>query len=144
MCSAKPLAGADDLSLSQSYFPLTIATPTTATKASPLVTTVNVPPAVLTEVYVLIPKGHAGQTGIQLSYSGQVIVPFRGATADQWVQGDDVSLTLPVSFPVSTNLQVRTFNTGRFSHTHFMRLKVDYNAYTATSSTPVLTVVPVA
>lgn len=138
------MPGAEDLSLSQSYFPLTVTTPAGTTKAAPQVTLVNVPPCLLTEVYVLIPRGHAGQTGIQVAYSGQVILPFRGATADQWITGDDIDLTLPVSFPVSTNLQVRTFNVGSFSHLHEVRLKVDYNALTEASGPPLLTIVPSA
>ena len=138
------MAGAQDLSLSQSYFPLTVTTAAGTTKASPTVTVVNVPPALLVEVYVLIPRGHAGATGLQVAYSGQVIVPFKGASADSWLIGDGESVTLPVSFPVSTNLQVRTFNTGVFAHSHYLRLKVDYNAMSADRSGPVLTLVPSA
>lgn len=136
------MPGADDLSLSQSYFPQSVTTPAGTAKASPLTTIVAVPPALLIEVYVLIPRGHAGQTGLQVVYSGATIVPFGGASADQWIVGDGDALTLPVSFPVASKLTVRTFNTGIFDHTHYVRFKVDYNALTQSGTRRNLAIVP--
>lgn len=138
------MAGSDDLSLSQSYFPLTITTTAGTAIATPKKTTVAIPPAVLTDVDVLIPQGHAGQTGFRVVYSGQVIVPFGGADADTWVIGNDAEPHFGVSFPISTGLVIQTYNTGRFDHSHYVRLKVDYNAMSAGSSVPYLTIVPSA
>lgn len=138
------MAGADDLSLSVSYFPLTVTTAAATAKATPLSTLVRVPPALLTATDVLIPTGHAGQTGLQLVYSGQVILPFAGATGDQWIVGDGDRETFDFQFPIGGALTVRTFNTGIFAHSHYLRFKVDYNAYTATSRRPALAIVPVA
>lgn len=132
-----------DLSLSQSYFPLDITTTAGTTKASPLATSVAIPQCLLTEFFVFIPDGHEVQTGIQVVVAGDVIVPFQGATNDQWIVGNDSTLTLPTAFPIGNGLTVRTFNTGKFDHTHYVRFKVDYNAYGG-GGQPLLSIVPVA
>lgn len=138
------MAGADDLSLSVSYFPVTVTTPAGTAKASPLSTLVAVPPALLTCVDLLIPAGHAGQTGFRVVYSGQVILPFNGSDAVAWIVGDDDHTTFDLAFPVSTQLRIQTYNTGVFDHSHYVRFKVDYNAISAAGSRPTLTIVPSA
>lgn len=134
----------DDFSLSPSFFPLTVTTTAGTTKAAPTKTNVVVPPCVLTLVDLLIPPGHAGQTGFQLVQSGQVILPFAGAATDQWIIGNDVHELFDMDYPVGSGLVIQTFNTGKFNHSHYVRLRVDYNAYTGANVKPALSIVPSA
>lgn len=116
-----------DLSLSAHYFPVTVTTPAGTLRGSPQQTAVQVGSTLLTEVNVLMPAGHAGQTGFALQYSGQVIVPFGGT--DSWIRGNDEDAQFEVSFPVGSGLLIVTYNEGRFDHSHYVRLRVDDNAY---------------
>jgi hypothetical protein len=103
-----------DRTLDPIYVPLTV---TTAAG-----TTIPTPHGWLEQIDLLIPAGHAGQTGIRFVLNGIALLPY--ATPSQWIVGDDDHTLFDVPIEIDTGFRVNSFNTGQFPHSHYCRFKV--------------------
>lgn len=117
------------------YVPFTITTVAGTPRNLPAVTPLQVPRGILESVDLLVPSGHAGQTGILFTLSGQQILPWSAVVA--WITGDGFTQTFEVGIEVDTLLRAITYNEGQFPHSHFVRCKIRQIA--ATSGMPSLT-----
>lgn len=94
--------------------------PNTAAAAA-TATNVELGLVIVDTIEVLIPLGHAGLTGLRVTYDGATILPW--TQGDRWLIGDNVDRAFPVGLPVSHPLVVRAFNTDdTFPHTFFLNI----------------------
>jgi hypothetical protein len=110
-----------------------ILTPSGTAVTAPLTTQVPLENAILVDVEVFIPPGHAGLTGIHIRQSAQQVIPF-GSLA--WIIADNYNRIFPVNTEIgSRSISVRTYNTDVFDHTFYVRFHIqDLN--TTGSQTP--------
>lgn len=101
------------------YVPLTVTVPALTAIAAPT----SVDPALgdvwLYGVELRIPTGHAGLTGIALTFNGVSLVPW--AANVSYIVGDDERLDFDVNLETSSGLQVVTYNTDVLSHSFYLR-----------------------
>ena len=109
---------------------LGVATPFQTLRATPLVSTFRIDALVtLSSVRVVIPKGHAGITGVRLRSQGRVLLPWAGAStavdndADRWLVGDDADWLFDMGdVEVAPIVTVETYNLDAIIHRHEMHL----------------------
>lgn len=96
---------------------VTVAANTAAAAAT--ATNVDLGLVIVDHIEVLIPPGHAGLTGLRVTYDGATILPWTQDT--RWLIGDDLERVFAVGLPVSHPLVVRAFNTDdTFPHTFYL------------------------
>lgn len=104
------------------YLHRTVTVPATTLRTSPQITAYDPGQVRLVEAQIVIPDGHAGQTGIALVYDNQGIVPW--SVPVDWVIGNDEEPIFDVDFTIGHAMQIRAFNEGIFEHSFYLRLKV--------------------
>lgn len=104
------------------YFSPTITAPALTIPDLPAVVPVSVGFVVLEAVQIIIPAGHNGLTGIALSDSGQVFLPFDDPPT--FLIGDDDDQTYDVGIEVANLLEILVYNTDVFDHAWHVRLRV--------------------
>lgn len=103
-------------------YPLDITTPSGTLAAVPQTTAFPMINGTLVSIDIVIPSGHCGLTGIQFLQQGQEILPYANMA---WITGNADRLTFPVDRAILTNdIQVRTYNTDVWAHTHNIRATV--------------------
>lgn len=87
-------------------------------------TNLSFDPGIVRAIEILIPAGHAGETGIAIAQAHQIIIPYDGT---DWIIGDDNLLTWPVDDYLQTgSWSAFTYNTDAFNdHTWYVRFHVD-------------------
>lgn len=113
---------------------------TPAQTTNPISTPINLGDSILNWVELRIPPGHCGLTGWQLSMSGSALLPWQ--QQDTYIVGDDELLKVYFDLPVTTGLQIITFNDDYFAHTHYCRM--NYTPASATSDALVASITPVS
>ncbi|MGH3571176.1 MAG: hypothetical protein ACRDUW_05005 [Pseudonocardiaceae bacterium] len=102
------------------YVPLDVTTAaTTFPDTSPQTTDPALGDVWMYKIELRIPSGHAGLTGIAITYAGVTIVPWSANLA--WILGDNDYLTFDVNDEVGQSLRVVTYNDDVISHTHHLR-----------------------
>lgn len=104
------------------YVTANVTTTAGTTTTAPLVTAVNLGNLILLSAHLRIPSGHAGLTGWRVDYSTMTIIPFSAPSA--YIIGDDEQFEFEVNYEVGNTLQVVTYNTDVYDHTHYLTLKV--------------------
>lgn len=101
-----------------------VTSPAGTAQASAAETDLSFDPGIVQAIEILIPAGHAGETGIAIAQAHQVIIPYDGA---DWIIGDDNLLTWPVSDYLQTgSWSAFTYNADQFNdHTWYVRFHVD-------------------
>lgn len=122
--------------LSPRYISLTVTTPAATPQASPQSTPVVVGHVILVSVSILIPPGHVGVTGVQVDLAQEPILPW--GRPQGFIVGDNFRDTYNIDIEVDTGLTVVTFNTGNYSHQHFLEFHVIDIAQGGPPPTPVL------
>lgn len=105
---------------------LDVTTPANTAKASPQTTTWTKVVGNLNSIELVVPTGHAGNTGISIQANGVNYLPWGNATL--WLVADNLQRVFPMQFVWYYDLKVLTYNTDLFPHTHYLRAEVDISA----------------
>lgn len=88
------------------------------------------------QVELLIPDGHAGQTGIAIAQAHQIIIP---ATGTDWIVGNDNRIVWTVADFLNTGeWSAFVYNNGDFDHSWYVTFLINENtdAVIPASSSP--------
>jgi hypothetical protein len=100
----------------------TVTTPAGTPIGAPVTTPMPLEDAGLEALRIVIPAGHVGVTGIRLLRSGQQIFPWANL---QYLVGNDRVVDIPFSDNITASgLVAITYNTGTFSHNHYVEVVV--------------------
>lgn len=91
--------------------------------AAPATLAVNLGSTQLTDLRIIIPKGHVGLVGLQVRYGGAQLIPWDNVST--WLRGDGEDYTYPLNTQITSNLTLRGYNLGRLPHTFLLRFIVD-------------------
>lgn len=108
--------------LSTRYVQVAVTTPVTATKASPLSTTVNLGNVILDSLEISLPGGSVGLMGFALQLAGQVILPYGGNAG--YIIRENSDKEYVVGIEVDKGLILKTYNTDKHSHGAYFTFKV--------------------
>lgn len=113
-----------------------VTTPAGTAKASPLITSLAMPPRNVNEIDIIIPPGPNGQLGIALATGGINIIPAVNGTYVT-PSGEQIKWT-PTGVIQSGAWQLISYNTGNYAHTIEIRflLSVIGGAPSATVTQP--------
>lgn len=113
-----------------------VVAPANTPKASPVTVSTRFNPGTVEQLEIVVPDGHAGDTGLQLAYAGQVVVPIDPTT---FLVANDERIVWPVDGFLDGGVwSAVVFNTDVFDHTFFLRYLVNENAPPAQSVTPIV------
>jgi hypothetical protein len=102
---------------------LKVVTAPGSTQSSYQVNTWSLSWAWLDRIVIHVPPGHKGQTGIVIVYQGTQVIPWE---AGSWLVRDGSTIEAPWQDQVMPwGLTVRTYNTGRVTHTFHLLAYVD-------------------
>lgn len=108
--------------LSWYYSEVSVQTgPVGSTAANPLVTAITLPDAYVNRIKIRWPEGHNGQTGIYIAKAGKPIIPFSFPAV--YFLGNDDEEWFDVGDEMQGNLSANTYNSGKFPHTHYLRIE---------------------
>lgn len=100
---------------------------------NPGVAPVTLENAILVDVEIIIPPGHAGLTGIQIRQSGTGIIPF---ATNKFITGNDYSRVFPINTEIGSRaISVAVFNTDVFTHLFWVRFHLADISRAATQAT---------
>lgn len=89
---------------------------------------------VVRQVEILIPDGHAGQTGIAIAQAHQVIIP---ATGTDWIIGNDDRIKWDIADFLDTGeWSAFVYNNGAYPHSWYLKFLVDELPAVAVTPTP--------
>lgn len=97
--------------------------PAATLAAAPLIQALDLGHTVLNKVDLLIPAGHAVQTGIALTLAGQAILPFDQPL--RYITGDGQSFTFPIGIEIDAGLRMQGINLDVFAHTFYLTFELD-------------------
>lgn len=92
-------------------------------QASPQTTSWDLGAVIVEWVEVMIPRGHAGLTGVHLDYQGVALVPF--SQPAQFLIARDETVRVPVDLEVGKPLDVVAYNLDVFAHSFYWRAFVN-------------------
>ena len=78
---------------------------------------------IVEQLEVMIPRGHAGLTGVRIAYQGVTLLPW-GEPPD-YVVANDETITVPVDLEIGAPLSVVGYNADVFVHTFYWRAIVN-------------------
>lgn len=108
--------------LGQRVLAFPITTPIGTLASAPQTTNVDLGVCTIDTVEIRIPSGHLGFTGFALEYGQQRLIPAFQPSA--WIIGDNDLLDYVMNFDVGKPVQVKTYNTGNYPHTHYLRFLI--------------------
>lgn len=108
--------------LAQRVLAFTIATPAGTAIATPQTTVCTLGPCTIDRLELKIPSGHLGFTGLAVEYGGQRIVP--AFQPSNWIIGDNDLLEYVLNFDIGASVNVKTYNTGNYTHSHYLRFLI--------------------
>lgn len=100
-----------------------VTVPAGTLQAAPQTTAWDLGAVIVEWVEVMIPKGHAGLTGVHLDYQGVALVPF--ATPPEFLVARDETVRVPVDLEIGAPLSVVSYNLDVFSHSFYWRAFVN-------------------
>ena len=93
-------------------------------------------------IQIVIPPGHRGLTGIQITNGGTPILPWGQGTG--YLIGDDDKLSYDIGCELDSSLSINAYNTDVFRHNFYLRfIGLPMNLYNARGGPTVTTIVPV-
>lgn len=102
----------------------TVATvPANTAVATPQTTSWPLGPVQLEWVEIMVPKGHAGLTGIHIDYQEVALIPFGQPPA--FLVAREETIRVEVGLEVGAPLSVVAYNVDVFPHTFYLRAFVD-------------------
>ena len=122
-------------------WPVNVTTPSGTAIASPITTTPKLGDIWIDSVELRIPVGHRGLTGIYVANSGTQLLPY--SQTPSFLIGDDERLTFDFGVEVATGLQIVTYNTDIFVHTHYLRISGRPMVTQNLAAAPVVQAVPI-
>lgn len=107
-------------------------------QAAPATTAWSLGNVVVETLEVMIPRGHAGLTGVHVDYQGVTLLPW--GEPPSFLVANDETITVPLDLEIGAPLSVVAYNLDSFSHTFYWRALVDVllGQDTARDQTPVL------
>lgn len=104
------------------------------TEADAIETDLSFQAGTVRQVDILIPDGHAGQTGIAIAQAHQVIIP---ATGPNWIIGNDDRIKWDIADYLDTGeWSAFVYNNGDYPHSWYLRFLVDELPTVVTVPTP--------
>lgn len=92
-------------------------------EATPDIDDISFHRGIVREIHIIIPRGHAGKTGLQLMQANTQLIPRQPG---EWIRADDTRIVWPVAnFLDSGSWQARMFNDGKFNHEFHIIFLVD-------------------
>lgn len=105
------------------YYTKSVTTPASTLSTAPQQTVWPLIDGHLLSLEVLIPAGHAGLTGISVKAQGVQIVPWG---TSEFLVADDTTIPVWLDYDIANSgLVILTYNTGAYSHTHYLRASVE-------------------
>lgn len=92
-------------------------------QATPQTTSWDLGAVIVEWVEVMIPRGHAGLTGVHLDYQGVALVPF--SQPAQFLIARDETIRVPVDLEIGKPLSVVSYNIDVFAHSFYWRAFVN-------------------
>lgn len=87
---------------------------------SPFSQVMQLPSGIMQEVQLIIPPGHAGLTGFQMSVAGTPIIPYGG---NPFIVGDDYQHSWEIGQEIEPSQVLLTgYNRDVFTHTFYVRV----------------------
>jgi hypothetical protein len=103
-----------------------VTIPAGTAKAAPQLTSLTMPPRVVTEVEIIVPPGPRGKVGFALAAGGVAIIPYEPGT---FFVTDNEIIRWPLEEQITSGAwQLLAYNTGTFDHTLEVRFLVDLPA----------------
>lgn len=72
---------------------------------------------------VMIPRGHAGLTGVRIAYQGVTLLPW--GEPPVYIVANDETIGVPVDLEIGAPLSVVAYNLDVFAHTFYWRAVVN-------------------
>lgn len=91
--------------------------------AAPQTTSWDVGAVVVEWVEIMVPRGHAGLTGIHIDYQGVALIPF--SSPAQFLIARDETIRVDLGLEVGAPLSVVAYNVDVFPHSFYLRAFVD-------------------
>lgn len=114
----------------------TITIPANTAPAAAITTDTSFNTRIVEGIEILLPRGLNGSVGIQILSSRMQAIP---ANAGSWIIGSGEVIKWPLEEQITSgSWQVRAYNTGRYSHTFFVRYLLQYPNLTPGTNTPAL------
>lgn len=104
------------------YVPQQLTVPAGTASSAPTTLSWNLGAVILGSLEVMIPKGHAGLTGLAVTYSGQQLLPW--VNAGGWLIGNDLDRRFTMQFEVGRPITLSAYNTDIFAHTFYLLAEV--------------------
>lgn len=98
-----------------------VTTPAGTAKTSPQITAITQQDWYVNRIKIRWPAGHNGLTGIYLAKSGAPIVPL--VVQPVFIVANDDEEWFEIGDEMQGGLQAVTYNTGAFSHGHYLRIE---------------------
>lgn len=107
-------------------------------QAAPATTAWSLGNVVVETLEVMIPRGHAGLTGVHVDYQGVALLPW-GQPATFLIANDE-TISVPVDLEIGAALSVVAYNLDSFDHTFYWRaiVNVFLDGDQAAAATPTL------
>ncbi|KKN00281.1 hypothetical protein LCGC14_1139420 [marine sediment metagenome] len=100
-----------------------ISTPRSTAASAPQSTTVALARGTLERLWIVVPSGHAGLTGVALQDAEEHIFPWGPGS---WLEGDEEVVEVRLDYELSgSSIVVRTYNEDdTYSHDHLLRFQI--------------------
>lgn len=105
------------------FTPLTLTVPAGTPKTAPVTQAWPVYPGWLAYFIIEIPAGHAGLTGVRITYQTTAVVPFN---LNNWLVGNGARFQVPWEDEVmATGLAVQGYNNDKNPHNFYLWADID-------------------
>jgi len=110
--------------MAQRVYRFNIVSPPNSPPVSATTERVDFPPGIVEAITVEIPAGHAGKTGIAVSFGNNQIIPTGGSA---WMSGNKKTIRYDLDdmFPGGVGWFVDHYNSGKRAHTFRLAVEVD-------------------
>ena len=102
----------------------TVTCPAGTAASSPVTTATTLGVVDVSDIQIVIPRGHSGLTGLRILLGGSQVLPRNDGG---WIIGDDERLEYPVTGYLNTGLwKAQMYNTGIYDHSWQIRYVAEY------------------
>lgn len=91
--------------------------------AAPQTTAWNLGNVDVETLEVMIPRGHAGLTGVHVDYQGVALLPF--SSPPTFLVANDETITVPIDLEIGAPLSLVAYNLDVFAHAFYWRALVN-------------------
>lgn len=104
------------------YLVVQVSAPANTPQATPVTATFDLGNVELERLWIIIPAGHAGLTGIAVEYETTRIIPF--GQQNDFIISDDEDISFDINAEVGHPLTIVMFNKDIFVHEWHLRAKI--------------------